>query len=190
MRATGKSLFAFGCGLHFALLQFSYFFLTEAFLTSQYLSFFVTLFFWLCGFLVGLNLRGGRWFLRLLLGGAAAYYLSWLLTRLIPFHGWLYPSVAICSVASGLLPGWFFPFLAGRFQPVRRLLFHENNGFLLGILMALKAAIHCGSWFLALAPLLGACLVLALHQVFAIRSQQPIAAPLPASEPSASLPRV
>ncbi|MSR64428.1 MAG: hypothetical protein EXS18_01450 [Verrucomicrobiae bacterium] len=154
-------VFAFVCGLYFALLQFSYFFLMEAFLTSQYLSYFIALFFWLCGFLVGLKLKREDLFVRLLIVGVIAYYVTWWMTRLAPFHSMLYMIAAICSVGSGMLAGYFFPFMSKRFQPIRSLLFHENNGFLLGILIALKASIYCGSLFLAWAPLLGAALVVA-----------------------------
>ena len=156
-------VFSFACGLDFAVLQFSYFFLMEAYLSSQYLSYFVTLFFWLCGFLAGLRTAGDRWFSRLLILGVLAYYAAWSLTRWIPFHPLLYPSAALCSILSGLLPGYFFPFMARRFAAVRSLLFHENNGFILGILVSLRALIHCGSWFLAYAPLLGAAIVLAIR---------------------------
>lgn len=152
-------LFSFLCGLYFALLQFSYFFLMEAYLSSQYLSYFITLLFWLVGFLAGLNITRERWFAGLLLLGVGAYYATWALTRFIPFHPLLYPLAAICSIASGLLPGYFFPLMARRFPSVKLMLFHENNGFLLGILIALKGSIYCGSWFLAGAPLLGSLLV-------------------------------
>ncbi len=158
-----NAAFSFACGVHFALLQFSYFFLVEAYLSSQYLSYFVTLFFWLCGFLAGLWVAREGWFSKLLILGVLAYYAAWTLTRCIPFHPLLYPSAAVCSIVSGLLPGHFFPFMARRFTPVRSLLFHENNGFILGILVSLKASIYCGSWFLAYAPLLGGMAVLLLR---------------------------
>lgn len=154
-----RVIFSFVCGLHLALVQFSYFFLMEVFLTSQYLSYFIALFFWLCGFLAGLSIRRERLFLPLLALGVIAYYATWTITRVMPFHSMLYPIAAACSVASGLLPGYFFPWMAGRLQPIRRLLFHENNGFLLGVLLALKASIYCGSWFLTWGPVLGALLV-------------------------------
>lgn len=155
-----KTAFAFVCGLYFAVLQFAYFFLMEAFLSSQYLSYFVTLFFWLCGFLVGLSIAGDGWLAKLLLAGVATYYVAWSLTQAAPFSALLYPSAAACSIVSGLLPGYFFPFMGRRFRSMKSLFFHENNGFILGILVSLKASIHCGSWFLALGPLVGATLVL------------------------------
>ena len=161
-RGATSLVFALACGLHFAVLQFSYFFLMEAYLSSQSLSYFVALFFWLCGFLAGLSIAGERWFRRVLIAGVITYYVAWSLTSAIPFSRGLYPAAALCSTVSGLAPGCFFPFMARRFATVKGLLFHENNGFILGILISLKASIHCGSWFLTWGPLLGGTLVLLL----------------------------
>jgi hypothetical protein len=158
-RTGALAIVSFVCGLHFAVLQFSYFFLMEAYLSSQYLSYFIALFFWLCGFLAGLFIPKPGWFARLLLLGVVAYYVAWILTRLIPFHPLLYPSAALCSVVSGLGPGYFFPFVARRFQPIRSPLFHENNGFILGILVSLRGSIYFGSSLLAYGPLVGVVLV-------------------------------
>jgi hypothetical protein len=162
---TSMTAFCFLCGLYFAILQFSYFFLMEAYLSSQYLSYFISLFFWLCGFLTGLLFARARWFGPLLVTGTLAYYLAWTLTRIIPFHPQLYIAAAACSIVSGLGPGCFFPAMAERFPSIKGLLFHENNGFFGGILVALKASIYCGSWFLAYGPLLGAVAVAALFSV-------------------------
>jgi hypothetical protein len=151
----------FLAGLHFALLQTSYFLLLEAHLSSQSLSYFVTLFFWLLGLLVGLNLGADRWFSGLLGAGVLGYYVTFALARALPFHGALYPVAAASSVISGLLPGFFFRFAARRWAEVRGPLFHENNGFLLGLVLALRGAIHFGGHLLAFGPLLGAALVLA-----------------------------
>jgi hypothetical protein len=159
MSARTGVVFSFLCGLHLAVLQFAYFFLMEAYLSSQALSYFVTLLFWLCGFLAGLYLASDRWFARLLLLGAVAYYVTWALTKAIPFHALLYVVAAACSIGSGLLAGYFLPWMAKRMQPVHRVFLHENNGFILGALISLKASIHCGIWFLALGPLVGAVLV-------------------------------
>lgn len=177
MPNLSKIAFALVCGLYFAILQFSYFFLMEAYLSSQYLSYFVTLFFWLCGFLIGLAIRGESWFTKLLCLGAVMYYVAWGLARWVPFSAFLYPSAAACSIVSGLLPGYFFPFMARRFQSVGSLLFHENNGFILGILISLKASIYCGRWFLALGPLLGALLVFVVQMLSGAARMDAVVAP-------------
>ena len=151
---------SFACGLYFALLQMSYFLLLEAHLSSQSLSYFIALFFWLCGLLLGLNIRAGRRFFSVLLGvGVASYYVAWSLARWAPFHALLYPATAICAAISGTLPGFFFGFIGERYKPIRRPLLHENNGFIVGIFISLKGAIHFGDILLALGPALGAALV-------------------------------
>ena len=157
-KTGGRAALSFVSGLHFALLQASWYLLLEAHLSSQSLSYFICLFFWLCGLLLGLNLRGDRWFVGLLGAGVASYYVAWSLARWAPFHSSLYPVAAIGSVVSGLLPGFFFRFIARRYRPIRRPLLHENNGFILGLLVALRGATHFGGSLLAFAPALGAAL--------------------------------
>jgi CDP-diglyceride synthetase len=95
----------------------------------------------------------------LLSAGVASYYLAFTLARWLPFHALLYPVCAACAVLSGLLPGYFFRLMGRRYAPVRSPLFHENNGFLVGLVIALKAAVHFGSFMLAGGPLAGAALV-------------------------------
>ena len=103
-RAT---LLAFATGLALALLQFSYFFLLEAYLTSRASSFFVALFFWLIGFLAGLNLRSDRAFPVLAATAPLAYYvaLAGLSTFLPPA---LLVPVGGCIAVSGCFAGAFF----------------------------------------------------------------------------------
>lgn len=162
----------FVAGLHFAILQTSYFLLLEAYLSSQSLSYFVTLFFWLLGLLLGLNLGADRWFVGLLGAGVLGYYATFALTRALPFHAALYPVAAVASVVSGLLPGFFFRFAARRWANVRGPLLYENNGFLLGLVFSLRGAIHFGGHLLAFGPVAGAALVLVAELLSARRDKQ------------------
>lgn len=139
-------------GLHFALLQSAYFLLLEAHFSSRALSYFVTLLFWLLGLLLGLRLSGRRGFGVLCAAGLIAYYAVFLLLRQIPFHAAIYPAAALGSIVSGASPGLFFRFIAQRYHPLRSPLFHENNGFILGLLVALRGAIHFEGWLLAFGP--------------------------------------
>ncbi|MCF6284435.1 MAG: hypothetical protein L3K26_04525, partial [Candidatus Hydrogenedentes bacterium] len=157
-------LFSFLVGFVLAILQFSYFFLLEVHLTSRSISFFVAMFFWLVGFLVGLNLRGERLFIRILVGGVVAYYVAMGLATLFPFNKYVLPALGLCIAVSGLVPGYFFPYARNRFRWIGTLFFHENNGFLLGIILSLFCAVFAGKWLLTWAPALGLLLVLALLQ--------------------------
>lgn len=146
---------AFWVGCYLALLQFAYFFLLEAFLSSQFVSYFVAVFFWLCGFLAGLQIRRRQAFTSLLTLSAAAYYLSYAAVNMIPFQLRLTPLFAFCLFTSGMAPGCFFPWAQDRFPRLKHLFFHENNGFLLGIVVSWWAADFCGRIYLAFFPGLG-----------------------------------
>ncbi len=159
-------------GLFLALLQFSYFFLLEAYLSSRMVTFFVALFFWLIGVLAGLNVRASKLFQVLVVTAMAAYYIARLLIVLLPYNLFMLPGIALCVVASGLAAGYFFPWAADRFASVKLILFHENNGFILGILVAQMASIFAGKLMLNYAPLAGAALVLAVLHLPRPRQQR------------------
>lgn len=150
------SLMAFCVGLWLALLQFSFFFLLEVRLTSRTTTFFVALFFWLVGFLAGLNLRSPRAFPLLVALAPAAYYVAYLVLGLLPYRVQVLPLVGACIAVAGSLAGAFFPYAAGRFGRLKLLLFHENNGFVLGILLSLFGAVFAGRFLLDWAPALAA----------------------------------
>ena len=154
-RAT---LLAFATGLALALLQFSYFFLLEAYLTSRASSFFVALFFWLIGFLAGLNLRSDRAFPVLAATAPLAYYVALTALSAFPYRLELLAPVGGCIAVSGMLAGAFFPFAARRFTRVKSLLLHENNGFIVGLLLVLMLSIFHGRLLLVAAPAAGIAL--------------------------------
>jgi hypothetical protein len=168
----GGAVLAFVTGLWLALLQFSHFFLLEVWLTSRATTFFVALFFWLVGFLAGLQARGPRLFPRLVVVAAAGYYASLGLLALWPFKLAMLPVAGLCIAFGGAAAGAFFPFAAARFQRVKWLLFHENNGFVLGIFGALLGAVFEGRWLLMWAPGIGAAAVLLLL-VKTVRGSRP-----------------
>lgn len=145
---------SFVVGLHLAIVQTSYFLLLEAFVSSQALSYFVAIFFWLVGLLVGLWLKRDRLFPVLLLAGSASYYVTWWLARLMPFANAMYLVAGACSIVSGLLPGYFFRFIAPRVRPVSRAFLYENNGFVLGLFIALAGATRFGAPLVAIGPLI------------------------------------
>ncbi len=162
LRKLPASLLALGIGLWLALLQFAYFFLLEVRLTSRATSFFTALFFWLIGFLVGLNLANRRAFPILVGLAPLAYYLAFLLLRCFPHQLSILPAVGVCIAVAGALAGSFFPYGTDHFPDVRRLLLHENNGFIVGILLSLLGSVFAGRLFLEWAPAAGALPVAAL----------------------------
>lgn len=154
---------SFVAGAHLAIVQTSYYLVLEAFVSSQALSYFIAIFFWLIGLLVGLWLRRERLFVPLLVAGTASYYATWYLARAMPFASSMYLVAGACSIVSGLLPGYFFRFVGPRARPVSRALLHENNGFILGLVFALVGATRFGAGLVAFAPAMTATLVVAAY---------------------------
>jgi hypothetical protein len=161
---------SFAAGLHFAVVQTSYFLLLEARLSSRASSYFLALLLWLAGLFVGLRLGSGRRFGEALAASLVAYHAAHRLASWAPFHWALYVAVGLGSIVSGASSGIFFRFIARRYPPVRSPLFHENNGFVLGLLIALRGATHFGGSLLACGPVITAGLV-ALLLVLVVRSR-------------------
>jgi hypothetical protein len=161
---------SFAAGLHFAIVQTAYFLLLEARLSSRASSYFLALLFWLLGLLLALSFGGGLRFGWALAASLLAYYGTHRLASLAPFHPALYAAAALGSIVSGASPGVFFRFIARRYLPIRSPLFHENNGFVLGLLIALRGATHFGGALLAYGPAVSLALVALLLVVVPSRS--------------------
>lgn len=146
---------AFFLGVAMALIQLSFFFMLEVHVTSRADSYFVALFFWLIGFLWGLNQPGARVFRVLLLLAPLAYYTALGAVGIWPYRLALLPIVGACIAVGGAMAGSFFPWAERRFPQARLLFFHENNGFLAGIGLTLLASVLFGQALLRYAPLVG-----------------------------------
>lgn len=157
-------------GVWLALLQSAYFFLLEVRLSSRAGSFFVALFCWLVGFLVGLNVGAGRHFARWVGVAAAGYYAAYLVLEARPYEWAMLPIVALCIATGGAAAGAFFPALEPRFGRVKALFLHENNGYLLGLLAALLGCVFAGRTLLVAAPALGAAAVWVLWRATSVRN--------------------
>ncbi len=151
---AGHGLLAFALGFYFALLQYGYFFLTEAWVSSRAVSFFFVLFFWLIGFLAGLRYPRGNRMAALLALSLGGYYVAWLVVRHNPYSNADYLVIATASLLSGLAPGHYFSWAQRRFARVGSMFFHENNGFILGIVVSMFGSLFAGTWMLQWAPLL------------------------------------
>lgn len=170
-------LLAFVMGLWLALLQSAHFFLLEVRLSSRAGSFFIALFCWLAGFLGGLNFGSPRrlpWFVAL---AAVGYHAAYALLDWRPYQWSVLPGVAVCIAVGGLAAGAFFPALEPRFGRVRSLLFHENNGYVLGLFLALLGCVFAGRALLVGAPAVGALTVLLLLRRVQLDSPVPPAPP-------------
>lgn len=138
-------------GFFLGLLQFNFYFLTEVYISSRSISFFVVLFFWLCGFYAGLRPKAKLSYLKFLVWfSLIAYYLFYFLVTWFSFQSEVYIAAALCVFAAGILPGYLFSAVSVQTSEVRWVLFHENNGFVLGFLLATILAVFAGSWLLSI----------------------------------------
>ena len=70
------------------------------------------------------------------LGAMAAFGLAALWTRDLPFSAWSLGAALAAILACGAFAGWFLVDRAGAGREVARVLFYENNGFILGYAVA------------------------------------------------------
>jgi len=146
------AFFGFVTGLHLALLQFCYFFLLLINVTSTYVTYMTIVVSWMMGTLLGLfwpRLHTGV----ALAVGVVSYYAIYALVLSDPLALYTLP-IAACGVAiSGLWAGRFFVVMLPLFARADRLFFHENNGFLLGLVGVFVGFTMLGLSFLFWTPL-------------------------------------
>jgi hypothetical protein len=174
----GLAFFGFLTGLHLALLQFGYLFLLVIHISSTYVTYAMIVLAWMSGTLIGLRWRGldGRAALAL---GLLGYYATYgLVVNDAPV-----PSLAFAALgvaASGLWAGRFFVVMLPHYGRADRLFFHENNGFLVGVIAAFVGFTMLGRPFLFWTPLvMGAGLLI---QLMAIESGRAIGGARPEVE--------
>ncbi len=163
-----KLFYCFVSGLHFALLQFGYIYLLQIHITSTYLTFAMVTLAWMAGVLAGLWWQKGDAHTGLGLG-LLSYFIVHLLTQLYPFStATLYPA-AFFILTSGFWAGRFFPFMGQRLPRMDLIFFHENNGFLLGIILCFAGITLWGRGALIWLPTVtGTALALFGRQPFTI----------------------
>ncbi|GJL65885.1 MAG: hypothetical protein NPIRA05_08560 [Nitrospirales bacterium] len=153
-------LFAFLCGFHLALLQFDYFFLLLLHVTSTYITYAVIVFSWMTGTLFGLLWNRLHPCLALL-AGLASYYAIYGLVISNPLSASALPLASVGVAITGLWAGRFFVVVFPFFGRIDFVLFHENNGFLLGIVAVFVGFTLLGKAFLLWSPLLSGMILLA-----------------------------
>ncbi len=154
-------LFATLTGLHLAILQFCYFFTLLINVTSTYVTYMTVVIAWMAGTLAGLWLPIGV--TPALVVGVAAYYGVQFLVASDPLGGLVLPVAALGVAVTGLWAGRFFVVLQPRFQRADRLFFHENNGFMVGVLGVFVGFTLLGNAFLLWAPLVTLAVLVLFH---------------------------
>lgn len=153
--------FAFLTGLHLALLQFNYLFILQINISSTYLTYILIVISWMAGTI------GGLWWKHLrpgfcLLSGVGGYYMVYAMTAINPLSRWTFVISVAGVMLSGLWAGRFFTAMAPLFGGADKLFFHENNGFLAGIILVFTGFTLLGQPFLLYLPALSASLLLLL----------------------------
>ncbi|MBT6345219.1 MAG: hypothetical protein HOJ49_00630 [Nitrospina sp.] len=154
--------YAFITGLYFSTLQFCFLILLQINISSAYLTYMIITGSWLAGSLVGLWMRSLNRHLGVGLGLFCFYGVYALVTHL-PFSGYTLAFSALGAGLAGLWAGQFFIFLLSQYKEVDRLFFHENNGFLLGIIIFFVGFTMLGREFVFWAPMALAGLLLLNH---------------------------
>ncbi len=156
------ALFGFLTGFHLALLQFGYLFVLIINITSTYVTYAMIVLSWMAGTVIGLLWRSldGRVALCI---GVISYYAIYGLVVSDPLSPHTLPFAALGIAISGLWAGRFFVVMLPHFSRADRLFFHENNGFLVGVIAVFVGFTMLGRPFLLWSPLLvGAGLLIQL----------------------------
>lgn len=140
-------------GFHLACIQYAYLFLLEAYHSSRSVTYFICLFFWLLGFLLGLNFNRTGWLISLIILGWLGYETVYWMQSLFPYRDFLYPLIACAISISGIQAGYFFNSLSEN-QSNAKVLESENNGFVLGTFFCMMFVLYAGWYFLAAVPTL------------------------------------
>ncbi|MBI5245469.1 MAG: hypothetical protein HY922_17530 [Elusimicrobia bacterium] len=154
-----RRLYLFVGGFFFATLQFSYYLSLEWRLSSAWTTYALLTLGWMAGILAGLRLSRGIKDEALLALNLAGYGLVWLLASRCPFDDRLLPVYALCVLSSGAYAGFFFRSNYDRLKDARALLLHENNGFVLGLLVGFLGFYLCGWRFTLWLPAAAALLL-------------------------------
>lgn len=149
-------------GVLFALLQFSYFVELEWLLSSAWTTYATVVSAWLLGVMVGLEYaaRSARSEAVTLITNLAAFYLLQWILYLRPFDNRLLPFYAAMILTSGAYAGSFMRTNFRRIKGARNLLLHENNGFLLGLIIGFLGYYYNGRIFPLASPAVCALVLL------------------------------
>ena len=158
------NLYAFLTGVYLALLEFGYFLILELNVSSTYVTYMIVVSCWMVGAVTGL------WWKRItltqgLIVGLAGYYGVTYLVTLYPYSRATLVVAAVGVWLAGLWAGRFFLATFKHFKRADTLFFHENNGFLVGIVGLMVGFTTLGRPFLVWAPLGCAAAIVALNAI-------------------------
>ncbi len=161
------SLTAFFTGWFFAVLQFSFLMLLQINISSAYLTYMVITLSWMIGTVAGL------WIPRLSMPlgvglGTVSYYIVYTLVSYNPFSPITLPVASAGVAIAGLWAGHFFVTMLDKSMTTDSIFFHENNGFIVGLVTFFAGFTQIGRPFLLYVPL-----ILAVGLFLSSRAEKP-----------------
>lgn len=161
-----SSWLLFFLGLFFGLAQSSLFFMVQMYITASFLGYFAVLSAWLVGLMVSMRIRFTASLLWVWLPG-------WLLQ--LSLYTWaqketdspfLLPLVMGLAALQSFCLGSYLKQISQSGLAAAQLLFHENNGFVLGLILGLPLFLSLGPiYFLVLLPFLALLAALPLSRL-------------------------
>ncbi len=150
-----KFLYVFTTGIFLAFAQLSFFFILESELSSAFVTYSSVTLSWLTGIVAGLWISKEDRALEktLLLANIIWYWVIYLLVKWYPFESKLFPIYIALIICSGIYAGYFFKINKNIYPNVKKLFVHENNGFLVGMVLCTVGFMALGSKFLSMAYL-------------------------------------
>ncbi len=159
-----RATLAFITGLQFSVLQFCFLAILQINVSSAYLTYMTVAFAWMVGSVIGMWVKRLTSWMGVVLGTLAFYFVHILLT----FFPFSYLALIVSAVGISVAAIWagrFFVVMRSRFESPDKMFFHENNGFLLGIILFFVGFTTLGSSFIIFAPGVGGISLLYLNRL-------------------------
>ena len=146
-------------GFYFGILQTAIYFSIEVFVTATFAGYFLLILAWMGGVIFSIKTDIVEDFFSSLTLSIIVFYIFLLFVALTPPQPVVYPLLFLLIFISSIPAGKFFR-LYGKSVSSDVLFFHENNGFVFGLVVSLLLFVKFGILFVYFAPLFSFCLVL------------------------------
>lgn len=140
-------------GFYFGIVQTAFYFSIEVFVTATFTGYFFLVLAWMCGVVFAMKTDLLENIYLSISSSIALFYIFLLFVIFIPFNGLMFPFLGLLIFISSFPAGKFVK-LFGKSVSSDSLFFHENNGFVLGMVMAVLLFVKFGIHFIYFAPIL------------------------------------
>ena len=140
-------------GFYFGILQTALYFSIEVFVTATFTGYFFLVLAWMCGVIFAMKTDSLDNFYLSFTSSVLLFYIFLLFVISFPYKGWMFPVLGLLIFVSAFPAGKFVK-LFGKSVSSDSLFFHENNGFILGMVMSILLFVKFGIHFIYFAPIL------------------------------------